>query len=123
MGLLPTMALATLAGLTVFLTLPLARVRGLSERGRLFCTMIAVGVLLFVLVEVVAGAVEPIEEAMGGAESEEAVLLGVLFVVALAAGMLGIPAFESRLRRRLGPGAGTAASVEALPAESVRTEG
>ena len=102
MSLTQTLVIATLCGATVFLALPLARTRTASERIRAFLMMLAAGVLVFVFIEVVAKAIEPLEEALESTsaepESGEILLLSAIFVVGLAIGLLGIPAIEARVR-------------------------
>jgi zinc transporter, ZIP family len=97
------MLLGAVAGSTVFLTLPLGRVKHVSERKRSFLVMVSLGVLLFLIGELIGGASEPIEEALADSstaaeESGDVLLLFLLFCVGLAVGLIGIPALESRLR-------------------------
>ena len=64
------LVLGTIAGATIFLGLPLGRVRNASTRLKAFLSATATGILLFLLIEVVAHAVEPVEEALIGAANE-----------------------------------------------------
>src|SRR6516164_3308966 len=56
--------LGAFAGLTIFLGLPLAFLRRGTPSLRMFLSMLATGVLLFLLYDVVAKASEPIDEAL-----------------------------------------------------------
>ncbi len=58
--------LGAFAGLTIFLGLPLAFLRNLSQRLRVFLNMLATGVLLFLLYDVISKASEPISDALTG---------------------------------------------------------
>ena len=59
-----TVLLGALAGFTIFLGLPLARVRSTSPLTTAALSAFALGILLFLLWDVLAHAVEPVEEAL-----------------------------------------------------------
>lgn len=63
------LALGAFAGLTIFLGMPIARARGLSPQTRTALAAIAVGVLLFLFVDVLSNAHGIISGALGGAGS------------------------------------------------------
>jgi zinc transporter, ZIP family len=116
------LVLGALAGFTIFLGLPLGRIRNVSPRLKAFFSATATGILLFLLVEVLIHAVEPVEEALivaaneGGSWShffELATVCAVGGVVGLMslvyyAGWLG----NQRAKSMLGPGAASAAEFE-----------
>jgi ZIP family zinc transporter len=56
--------LGAIAGLTIFLGLPFGRVRNPSLGLRVFLNGMAIGIRLFLLWDVLAHAVEPVEEAL-----------------------------------------------------------
>ena len=56
--------LGAFAGLTIFLGLPLAFLRRGTPSLRMFLSMLATGVLIFLLYDVIAQASEPIDEAL-----------------------------------------------------------
>ena len=58
--------LGAIAGLTIFLGLPVGRVRGLSTMWRAVLNAGAAGVLVFLLVETVVHAFEPVEDIRRG---------------------------------------------------------
>ena len=58
-----TLILGGIAGITIFLGLPFARVR-LSTAAKAMLNAIATGILLFLLWDVLSHAIEPIEEAL-----------------------------------------------------------
>ena len=64
-----TVLLSLLAGLTIFLGLPVGRLRNLSTRTQALLTTAAAGVILFLIWDILAQAVEPVEEALDGRDS------------------------------------------------------
>src|SRR5215212_5378357 len=89
------MILGGLAGLTIFLGLPAARLRLASRQYLSFLNAFAIGILLFLFIEIMQHAVAPVEEALE--EGEPAFLL-FLLVVALGfgAGLLGLVYYARR---------------------------
>lgn len=116
--------LGAIAGFTIFLGLPIARVRGVSSRTQGFLNAVATGVLVFLLVEILGHASEEVEEAVAGiakGELVEAVVLATAYAVGVAGGLIGLVWFNQALGRRLtgaqalrGPGAAVAAAASAL---------
>jgi zinc transporter, ZIP family len=98
-----TVLLGALAGLTIYIGLPVGRLRLLSSRVRVGLAMFAVGILAFIFVDVLAHANEIVEEALAGFKDGKqsfghlaaltAVLLG-----GFAAGSAGLGILERRLR-------------------------
>ena len=64
MGFTETVALGSLAGLTIFLGMPLARVRALAPKHMAFLNAIAVGILFFLFVDIMHNAAQPVEAAV-----------------------------------------------------------
>src|ERR687886_2672886 len=98
-----TGALGALAGFTIYLGLPLARLRLLSDRTRVGLAMFAVGVLAFLFVDVMAHGEEILEEAVGRlaagrAGAGEVVLFGALLAGGFAAGTAGLAVLERHAR-------------------------
>jgi zinc transporter, ZIP family len=117
------LVLGALAGCTIFLGLPLGRVRNASTRLKAFLSATATGILLFLLIEVVAHAVEPVEEALIGAANEGGSwshFLGLASIL-VAGGIVGLMSLvyyadwlgKQRGKAMLGPGAASAAEFEA----------
>src|SRR4051812_41459396 len=109
--------LGAIAGLTIFLGLPVGRVRGLSPMVRAVLNAGAAGVLVFLLVETVEHAFEPVEEAVEEKEWGEFALRAPIFLIAFALGLLGLVYYDRWIRRRaerttapqsVGPGAASA---------------
>jgi ZIP family zinc transporter len=115
-----TVLLGALAGFTIYLGLPLARLRLLSDRARVGLAMFAVGVLAFLFVDVMAHGEEILEHAVEGwSEGEEGIgdvlLYGALLLSGFAAGTAGLALLERRMRPR-GSGAPPIAGGEAASA-------
>ena len=109
-----TTLLGAVAGGTIFLGLPLGRVKGLSPRTRAFLSTLSAGILLFIFWDVVAGASEVIDESLArfrdGGTARPLALDVTMFAAGLAVGALGLAWIESETRRRrpLAPMAGGA---------------
>src|SRR5262249_7003183 len=124
--LVPASQIATLgafAGLTIFLGLPLGRVRAQMPRTKAFLNAVAIGILIFLLWDVLSSAWEPADEAVGLHHYATAVTYGGVMLVCLGAGLIGLVDFDGWMNRgaaRLrpeGPGAATAhpATIPAGP--------
>ena len=61
------LALGALAGFTIFLGLPIGRIRSADTRLKAALSAMATGILLFLLWDVLVHGVEPVEEALNGA--------------------------------------------------------
>jgi ZIP family zinc transporter len=124
--------LGAVAGLTIFLGLPLGRLRNPRPALKAFLNAVSAGILLFLLFEIFHGAFEPVEEAVEHLHEGEAgwgpVLgLGFVFLAGLGIGLLSL-LYLGRLQRRrarppqVGPGAMAVAEAEgALPARAAAT--
>jgi ZIP family zinc transporter len=122
MSLLETSSLAGVAGATIFIGLPVARLQGLAPRWRAGLAAVSAGVVLFLLMEILSHAIEPVEEALkaaseGGSVAEFAVRAASL-VGGVAAGLLSVSYLSLRLGGDVGRGssarhlaAGTAAGL------------
>jgi len=128
MGLGMTLVLGVVAGATILLGLPIGRLKRPAPTLRALLNAIAVGVLLFLVWDVLSAAWEPIDTALGSLHDGEgglgtAVGYGLLFVAGLSVGMLSLVGYErwmagvvGRARStpqptNLGPGAAHAAEL------------
>ncbi len=105
MSLAETAALGAIAGLTIFLGLPLARIDRIGPRMRVGMAMFSVGILAFLFVEVMqhgfAIVEKPFEEAGAGHPAwGEGIGYTLMFGAGLFAGLVGLTRFEQRARRR-----------------------
>jgi len=121
-----TILLGAVAGLTIFLGLPVARLRRRPQRLQSFFNAIALGILIFLLWDVLANAAQPVDQALaavhGGQLGQFAVLV-TIFIGGLAAGLLSLTYFNQNLAPRLrvrevpalrGPGAAVAVKAVRL---------
>ena len=93
--------LGILAGGTIFLGLPIARLRNVTTKTKAFLNAISTGILIFLLVEITGHLLEEIEEfiegAAGGTGAWRSVLgYGGLFVAGFSIGLLGLVYFERK---------------------------
>lgn len=95
-----TAALGAVAGGTIVLGLPVGRIRSLSPQVRMLLAASTVGVLVFLVWDVLTHAWEPIDAQLSGAADGSLPVLSVLFVVGLAGGLLSVVAYERFLARR-----------------------
>jgi ZIP family zinc transporter len=116
------LALGAIAGLTIFIGLPLGRVRNPDVRLKAALSGLATGILLFLLYDVFAHGVGPVEKALEKAVDDggswlEFTWLSALLAGGVAAGLLSLVYYDAwigRQRRKsmLGPGAASAAEFE-----------
>ena len=91
--------LGAFAGLTIYLGLPLAFLRKISATRKTFLSMLATGVLLFLLYDVIAQATEPIVQLIVQVRSQHsgggALFLDIfLVIVGLSFGLIGLVYFK-----------------------------
>jgi ZIP family zinc transporter len=112
-----TLVLGLIAGVTILLGLPLGRLRRPMPGVRQFLNATAVGILIFLVWDVLAHAWEPLDAALARLHGHEAGLgpvfgYGALFLGGLSIGLLSLVAYEHVTRaraattgKRFGPGA------------------
>src|SRR5690348_10880736 len=110
MSQLTTASLGAIAGFTIFIGLPVARVRGLPRPVQGFLNALATGVLIFLLWDILAHAGEPVESALKSHSGSFPLLAG-LFAAGVGVGLLSLVYFNGALLRRVrGPEGGVAAA-------------
>jgi ZIP family zinc transporter len=126
-----TILLGAVAGLTIFLGLPLGRVRTQAVRTRAFLNAIAAGILVFLLFDILAHATEPVEEAMNQARAGDGswarfVGLSIVYAAGFGVGLVSLFYVGRALLRRSRPervpgvGPGAMATAEAEMTSSVQ---
>jgi ZIP family zinc transporter len=112
-----TLLLGLIAGGTILLGLPIGRMRRPAPGLRVFLNAVAVGVLIFLVWDVLSAAWEPIDSALGDIHEHHgglgrAIGYGALFAGGLAVGLLSLLYYEmwmnrraSRGRKKFAPGA------------------
>ncbi len=93
--------LGLIAGITIFLGFPIARIKSVPPRTKALLTAISTGILIFLLVEIAGHVLEGIEElieraATGQPGLADAVFHGGLFALGFSIGLLGLVYFERR---------------------------
>ncbi|HYB29486.1 MAG TPA: ZIP family metal transporter [Solirubrobacteraceae bacterium] len=98
-----TVALGALAGLTIFLGLPVGRLQLLSNRARVALAMFAVGVLAFIFVDVMSNGISIVDNTLHAVKDDHGsvgylIWLVFLLAVGFAAGSAGLAMLERRMR-------------------------
>jgi ZIP family zinc transporter len=111
--------LGAIAGITIYIGLPIGRVRRPMPGLKTLLNGVATGILVFLLWDVLAHAWEPIDGALADKHYGSAVGNGIVMGVCFGAGMLGLIGYEKwmihRARRKqpsLGPGAAAVAELQ-----------
>jgi ZIP family zinc transporter len=109
--------LGAIAGATIFLGLPVARMHGLSANTRAGLSALATGILVFLFWDVMTNAVEPIDNALhpkhGGPQWGEFTKLAVLGSAGFVVGLMSLVYYDAWMKSRadrresnlVGPGA------------------
>ena len=105
-----TFLLGGIAGSTIFLGLPMARIRGLRLGVRASMTAIATGILIFLLWDVLSGGVEPVEASLQARHWGTFALRAALLAGGFALGLMSLVYYDWWLKCRrqspmIGPGA------------------
>src|SRR5262245_59983437 len=93
-------ALGAIAGFTIFLGLPVGRLRAGLQSTRTVLNAVAIGVLVFLLWDILAHGWEPVDEALSAGDTPAAIGYGVILVGGLGAGLVGLVWFDQWVARR-----------------------
>lgn len=114
--------LGAAAGFTIFLGLPIGRIRDPKPRLKAFLNALAVGVLVFLLYDILTHAIEPVESSLTAAKEDGSwatfAQLSAIFVVGLGVGLLSLVYYDRWMTRRahaeprFGPGAAAVAEMK-----------
>ena len=104
MSLEKTLLLGFIAGVTILLGLPIGRMKRPAPRMRLMLNAIAVGILLFLVWDVLSAAWAPIDDALGQFHDGNGGLAsafgyGLLFAGGITVGLLSLVAYEKWMAR------------------------
>ncbi|MER5635678.1 ZIP family metal transporter [Kitasatospora sp. NPDC002227] len=101
--------LGAIAGFTIYLGLPIGRLRNPAPRLKAGLNAVAIGILTFLLWDVLGHAWEPTDQALSDKSWGTAVTGGLVLFAGLAVGLAGLVYFDRyQARRRAGQGAGGA---------------
>jgi zinc transporter, ZIP family len=115
------LVLGAVAGATILLGLPLGRLSTPSIRLKAALSAMATGILLFLLFDVLEGAIEPVDDALHGAVDGGSwghfSWYVTLFAAGVGAGLMSLVYYDGWMKRKrnramLGPGAASAAEFE-----------
>jgi ZIP family zinc transporter len=112
-----TLVLGAIAGLTMFLGLPIGRMQNVSPATKAFLAATATGILIFLFWDVMSGAVGPVEEALEAGRGGRFAWLAFLLTAGFFAGLMSLVYYDVWMKRRrrrafLGPGAASTAEFE-----------
>ena len=113
--------LGAIAGFTIFLGLPLVAFHNTSVRKKGFLNAVAIGILFFLVIEVLAEAGESVKEAVkefaeGKLAAQEPTILAITLIGGLALGLLSLVIYERRyVVHKL------AESIGQMPATAIET--
>jgi zinc transporter, ZIP family len=112
--------LGAISGFTIYLGLPLGRLRAEMPRLKTFLNGTATGILVFLLWDVLAHAWAPIDAGLGKDEPGGVLGNGAVLLVTAGAGLLGLAYFDQATARRraaaqraYGPGAASVGELSA----------
>lgn len=107
-------ALGAIAGVTIYVGLPVGRLRTAMPRTRALLNAIATGILIFLVWDVLTHAWEPVDTALAAHDLRTAGTDGILFAVAFTVGIMSLVYFDrwraGRATSRLSAGPGAAAT-------------
>ena len=117
MSTVQTLLLGALAGVTIFLGLPLGRMQNVSAATKAFLAATATGVLIFLFWDVMSQAVGPVEEALKQGRDGRFGWLAFLLTAGFFTGLMSLVYYDIWMKRRrrrafLGPGAASTAEFE-----------
>ena len=119
-----TVLLGAIAGSTIYLGLPMGRIRTSSVRLKIFLSGLSAGILVFLLVEIFEHAFSSVEDALGRAQHGRGTWgavagLGGLYAAGILLGMMGLyyvlKRRQSRPVHRASIGPGAMATAELAP--------
>jgi zinc transporter, ZIP family len=110
--------LGAIAGFTIFLGLPVGRIRAQLPRTKAGLNAVAIGILVFLLWDVLAHAWNPIDAALGHHEVGHALIRGAALTATFGVGLLGLVWFDRSRSHEpngvlRGPGAATVGELAA----------
>jgi ZIP family zinc transporter len=109
--------LGALAGLTIFIGLPMGKLHNVGQGFKAFLSAMATGILLFLFWDVLVEVIEPVEEALNASDWRRFSWLAALAFGGFALGLLSLVYYDTwmKVRRRkslIGPGAASATELE-----------
>ncbi|HYX10990.1 MAG TPA: hypothetical protein VE817_03350, partial [Candidatus Acidoferrum sp.] len=105
-----TLLLGAIAGLTIFISLPMGRMHGLSPQVKAFFTAMATGILLFLFWDVLSEAIDPVESALNARNWGRFAGVSAIALAGFVVGLMSLVYYDAWIKARqrkamLGPGA------------------
>jgi ZIP family zinc transporter len=119
--------LGLIAGSTIFIGLPMGRMRRPMLNGKALLNGVATGILIFLLWDVLAHAWDPIDSALSHKSYASATGNGLVMIVGFGIGLLGLVYYDQWMSKRarrtisIGPGAATVAELRPRPLLGTKT--
>src|SRR4029450_5189008 len=115
-----TLLLGAIAGLTIFLGLPMGRMHGLSPQVKSFFTATATGILLFLFWDVLSEAIDPVESALEAHAWGRFAGVTSIALAGFVVGLMSLVYYDTWIKARqrramLGPGAASVAEFAHRP--------
>jgi zinc transporter, ZIP family len=115
-----TLLLGAIAGLTIFLGLPMGRMHGLSAEVKSFFTATATGILLFLFWDVLSEAIGPVEGALHAHAWGRFAGVASIALAGFVVGLMSLVYYDTWIKARqrrsmLGPGAASVAEFAQKP--------
>jgi zinc transporter, ZIP family len=107
--------LGAIAGFTIYLGLPIGRLRSPMPKIRALLNATAIGILVFLLWDILAHAWEPIDSALAHHGYGSAAGNGVVFAVCFGVGLAGLVYFDRWMARRRAAGTAGVSGPDAAP--------
>src|SRR5438093_5850302 len=109
-----TLLLGAIAGLTIFIGLPMGRMQGLSPKLKAFFTATATGILLFLFWDVLSEAIDPVESALQAKTWGRFAGVSSIALAGFVVGLMSLVYYDTWMKARqrkamLGPGAASVA--------------
>src|SRR5262249_2831463 len=109
-----TLLLGAIAGLTIFIGLPIGRMRGLSPKLKSFFTATATGILIFLFWDVLTEAIDPAQSALHAKTWGRFAGVASIAFAGFVVGLMTLVCYDSWMKARqrramLGPGAASVA--------------
>src|SRR6266705_1478039 len=117
MSTVQTLLLGALAGVTIFIGLPLGRMQNVTAATKALLSATATGILIFLLWDVLSQAVAPVETALKESRDGRFAWLAFLLTAGFFTGLMSLVYYDLWMKRRrrrafLGPGAASTAEFE-----------
>ena len=115
-----TLLLGAIAGLTIFLSLPMGRMHGISPKLKAFFTATATGILLFLFWDVLSQAIHPLDSALNAKTWGRFAGVSSIAFAGFVVGLMSLVFYDSWIKARqrkamLGPGAASVAEFTQKP--------